>query len=526
MEALKAMREALLDWLRPRRKLLASFRSQWAAPGNKDEPRAGRWFRLTRADTLVVDDKTWADLEFPRIFRELDTTTTPLGSQVLHGQLRQCLDDAAVLAERHALHVRLRDDAALRERLQMILVVMQDRQYADVADAVFGDGIESSSQRTVLMAGAGAALLALVGVACSLLSAWVFVAVLAVNVLVVYRNSAKVLRQAEALGCCVVMLQVARKLSGCGFDNPLITQIRAQQPARDTVQRGLRLLFAYRRCPPWLAIFLNFVFLLELILHALSIAHFQRTRQQLHRTFELVGGLDAAIAAASAMAMFPRHCQPQLSDAPHLEMVDGMHPLLPRGVTNSIRLQRRSALVMGSNMAGKTTFVKMLAVNAILGRTLGFCLASRAVLPRAQVMASIHGRHSVESGKSHYFAEVEAIRGFLASEQTANGHLFVLDEPFSGTNTQERIAIAFAVLRALCRQSIVLVTTHDVELQALLEEHYELFHFQEDPAVDGFFDYQLRAGPARRKNAIRILARMGFPDDVVEAALATSATLQ
>nr|WP_225561933.1 hypothetical protein [Rhodanobacter sp. DHB23] len=218
--------------------------------------------------------------------------------------------------------------------------------------------------------------------------------------------------------------------------------------------------------------------------------------------------------------MHPRHCQPELAATPTLEIIEGSHPLLPGGVRNSIRLDGSSALVTGSNMAGKTTFVKMLAINAILGRTAGFCLAARAVLPRLPVMAAIHGEHSVAAGKSHYFAEIEAIRGFLDSETHHGGGLFVLDEPFSGTNTAERIAIAHAVLRALGERSLVLVTTHDVELQAMLGERYALHHFQENPEVDGYFDYRLRSGAATGRNAIRLLARMGFPSGVVHAALA------
>ena len=101
--------------------------------------------------------------------------------------------------------------------------------------------------------------------------------------------------------------------------------------------------------------------------------------------------------------------------------------------------------------------------------------------------------------------------------------MFVIDELFSGTNTVERIAAARAVLQSISSKAHVLVTTHDVELQALLGERFELYHFREDPDVEGFFDYRLRPGRATERNAIRLLARMGFPDDVVNDALALSA---
>ncbi|MFK2899421.1 hypothetical protein ISP15_03670 [Dyella jejuensis] len=100
-------------------------------------------------------------------------------------------------------------------------------------------------------------------------------------------------------------------------------------------------------------------------------------------------------------------------------------------------------------MAGKTTFIKMLASNAILAQTVGFCLATAATVPRSTVMASIHGAHSVKSGKSHYFAEIETIDGFIRERAYGGIKMLAIDEPFSGTNTVERIAIARAVLESL-----------------------------------------------------------------------------
>jgi len=68
--------------------------------------------------------------------------------------------------------------------------------------------------------------------------------------------------------------------------------------------------------------------------------------------------------------------------------------------------------------------------------------------------------------------------------------------------------------------AIVLVTSHDVELQALLDGVYALYHFQENPEVEGYFDYQLRPGPATGRNAIRLLERLGFPHEITANAFA------
>ena len=98
--------------------------------------------------------------------------------------------------------------------------------------------------------------------------------------------------------------------------------------------------------------------------------------------------------------------------------------------------------------------------------------------------------------------------------------VFVIDEIFSATNTIERVAAAKAVLSAISRRAQVLATTHDVELQQLLAPDFDLFHFQENLDVEGFFDFKLHSGISTQRNAIRVLERMGIPEEIIGEALA------
>jgi DNA mismatch repair ATPase MutS len=119
-------------------------------------------------------------------------------------------------------------------------------------------------------------------------------------------------------------------------------------------------------------------------------------------------------------------------------------------------------------------------------------------------------------GHSYYSREVEEIRGFLGC--TPGRFVFLIDEIFRGTNTTERIAIAASTIRYLAQKNIVLVTTHDVELQSLLAECARMFHFSEQ--VEGqryYFDYVLRQGPCREGNAIRLIELKGYPRDIVNS---------
>lgn len=168
-------------------------------------------------------------------------------------------------------------------------------------------------------------------------------------------------------------------------------------------------------------------------------------------------------------------------------------------------------------MASKTTFIKLVGIHLILSRTLDFCFARSATLPDAGVMAVIRGEHSLESSKSHYFAEVTAIQIFIERVDRGTCRLFLIDELFNGTNTVECLAAGRAVLERLGRSAQVLVTTHNVELQDDVTEPYDLYYFEEDPDVDGWFDYRLQPGRTVRRNAIQLLARNGFPADLADA---------
>ena len=518
--------DALLDAFSPKRKLLKELRARWGAQGDKSGFLASRYFELTRDGSpgAQVDDKTWADLEFPEIFARMDTTVTPVGSQMLFAQLRRYVDDTGTPARRYASYTELARNTRLREHIQLRLAPLKDDSNADIAELLFADRPERPNHDALIKAWSIGSLALLVLVATFGWPAWIWLAAIPINAAIILRGLWWRVRESEMLKHAATLLDVADRLAAIEAPDdslPQLARLRDESPSRKTVRRIL-FWYALMKLPFLSAVFsiLNFAFLVELVIHARTIERFFANRSKLRATFELTGEIDAAIALASYLRRHHEHCVPRTVDERTLAITDGCHPLLPAGVTNSVRLARQSALVTGSNMAGKTTFIKMLACNAIFGQTVGFCLASAATIPCATVMASIHGLHSVASGKSHYFTEIETIDAFIRESTPGRMRILVIDEPFSGTNTIERIAVARAVLEALETRAIVLVTTHDVELQTMLGDRYALYHFQENPDAEGWFDYRLRPGPATERNAIRLLDRLGFPREITANALA------
>jgi DNA mismatch repair ATPase MutS len=371
-------------------------------------------------------------------------------------------------------------------------------------------------------------ILAVIGAIAHLAPLWLCAIPLIVNMIIARKVDAKLGRNVDAVLDCGRMLGVANRIADIRSEDsfPYLSQLAGEGRIRKDLKAQIRWLSEIDRLGTndligGIVVVFNVFFLSKFALYTRAIDRFSKSRGSWVSTFRLIGAVDAATAVAGFLCRYTDHCRPEVVRDSEISIQHGYHPLISKPVKNSVRLANTSALVTGSNMTGKTTFIKMVAMNMILGHTLGICLADRASLPRSPVRALIRGDQSVERGKSRYFAEAEAIRDFITESATGECGMFILDEPFSGTNTVERIAIAKAVLRAIGANAQLLVTTHDVELQHLLGEKFELFYFQEDPGVEGFFDHRLHSGVGTQRNAIRVLERLGYPADILAEALAT-----
>jgi DNA mismatch repair ATPase MutS len=222
----------------------------------------------------------------------------------------------------------------------------------------------------------------------------------------------------------------------------------------------------------------------------------------------------------------PCHCNPTIVQTKRLSLENAYHPLVENYVVNSFQTGGESALITGSNMAGKTTFIRTIGINVILSRTLWLCHADKAIVPIINVSSSISNTDFLEEGKSYYFSELEYINKFLHLSQTEEHYLFLIDEIFRGTNTVERIGGAAAVLQVLAVKDVVLVTTHDIELERFLYERYEMWHFQETGKKEVPFDYKIRPGVCRTKNAIKLMKDMGYPDYIINRAKAIASEME
>jgi hypothetical protein len=496
------------------------IRANWGRAGSKDPWLSTRLFDLTRdAAATSVDDRTWIDLEFERLFSTVDSTLTSLGSQCLYHKLRTYQSEQSKLEDNFAAYQVLRQDTALREQLQLSLWPLRSDSEARICETLFGELPANPRSTGLVLLMSAASISAFAATILNPALAWLLGAIVLCNVLIMAFLRHNIHETFLVTGGVGKMISAAARLARVDAAAP-VTQ-PAQLSAIFSESGNLRGSFRWflaDRSNDLVASFyfwLDMLFLADHVAAVLVARNLRRHRNALARIFLVVGSLDADIAIASWLQRIPSHCLPALTTEQTIEFIDGFHPLLATPVANSIALREQSALVVGTNMAGKTTFIKMVGTNIILGRTLGVCFAAAAVIPRSNVMASIRAEHSIESGKSHFFAELERILIFVQMAEGGGKEVFLIDELFRGTNTPERIAAGKAVLESLGAHAQVLVTTHDVELQHLLASSFLTFHFVEDPELPEIFDYRLRPGVSTTKNAIKLLEKVGYPPAIV-----------
>lgn len=270
-------------------------------------------------------------------------------------------------------------------------------------------------------------------------------------------------------------------------------------------------------------------FLIEIFMIFKVIRELKDKQSSIITLFDFVGNIDASISIASLRAGKLKTCNPVFLPAKKEVSVKNIyHPLIKDCVKNTLTINNRSILITGSNMSGKSTFLRTLAINSILAQTIYTCFADEYISPILKQFSSIRIDDNLFEGKSYYFQEVNIMASLIAEVEQPHQNLFVLDEVFKGTNTVERIAAAKAILSYLNRNdNIVVVSTHDIELADMLDDEYDLYHFTETIESDELhFDHLIKSGQLKTRNAIKLLELANYPTDITSEARHISTTLR
>jgi len=248
--------------------------------------------------------------------------------------------------------------------------------------------------------------------------------------------------------------------------------------------------------------------------------------------FEALGEFEALSSLAGLVDDEPGCSFPEIEEsATVFEATRLGHVLIPadRRISNDVTLPRAGTalLVTGSNMSGKSTFLRAMGLSAVLAYAGAPVIASRLRLSLSAVCTSIRIADSLGSGVSHFYAELNKLKAVVESTRGKLPVFFLLDEILHGTNSLERqIGARWVLGELLEHDAIGVVTTHDMELCRLNDElmtRVEQAHFRESVTNDQMtFDYKLRPGPVTAGNALRLMRLLGLNVPLHESG--TSAT--
>jgi MutS domain V len=235
---------------------------------------------------------------------------------------------------------------------------------------------------------------------------------------------------------------------------------------------------------------------------------------------ESVGELEALASLGGYTYEHPEDVFPEFVDHSPCFAAEGLaHPLLPRdrAVANDLRLgpDLQLLIVSGPNMAGKSTFLRGIGVNAVLAQCGAPVRATRLQLSPLAVTASICVLDSLEGGISRFYAEINRLKQIMDLATGPIPALFLLDELLSGTNSHDRLIGTRSFVKKLVEHGAVgLVSTHDLALTAIPEEigpqaincHFE-DHLEEGKLQ---FDYKLYPGIVQTSNALSLMRSIGL----------------
>jgi hypothetical protein len=233
-----------------------------------------------------------------------------------------------------------------------------------------------------------------------------------------------------------------------------------------------------------------------------------------------LGELEALLALAGYAYEHPADVFPVFTDeAPLFDAVGLAHPLIPEkhAVRNDLTLGRalRLIIISGPNMAGKSTFIRSVGINAVLAQCGAPVRAHKLQLSRLSVGASVCVLDSLQGGISRFYAEITRLKVIADLTDGPMPALFLLDELLQGTNSHDRRIGAEAVVRNLLKRGAIgLLTTHDLALAEIAVDvgaQGANFHF-EDHLEDGKlrFDHRLSPGIVQTSNALQLMRSIGL----------------
>ncbi len=266
------------------------------------------------------------------------------------------------------------------------------------------------------------------------------------------------------------------------------------------------------------ALFLNLLFLWG-IRCSIKVSKWHQTSSVfILKAFDVISAFEAIISLSTLHYNHPNWPFPTITSEFQLEALALGHPLITeeKRINNNFKMEQKTVdVITGSNMAGKSTFLRTLGINLVLAYSGAPICAESMTVSVMKIVSYMRIKDSLNESTSTFKAELDRLKMILEKTATENDVLVLIDEMLRGTNSKDKYAGSKAFIERLVKQqTVALVATHDLQIADLADEHPGLvrnFHFDiKMQNQDMFFDYKIKDGACKTFNAAILLREIGL----------------
>lgn len=473
---------------------------------------------------FIIDQQTWDDLSLQDVFTQINQSFSSLGAEFIYHRLRFISYDSSEDHDFETLQSYMSNHARQRTDILYYFSQLGKQNFANIPSRILGRKRSHFWQLILYY------LLGIMPILCLFLSVFQLevglvsaLVSVAFNVIFYYVMKYKIVLGIDNYGYLIRMFLMANQIA------------KIDSPLRDKIKQNLApfkslsvISFAFRR-PMGMSDtdiifeYLNIIFMIPFIAYAILQHRLDKHEREALNLYENLSKLEAAIAVANYKTSLPYYCLPTFTKEDSANGQKIYHPLIENAKSNPLNFSD-NMLITGDNASGKSTYIRMIAINLIMSQSLNFAFAKEFSLKKGKVLTAMSIVDDISQGDSYFISECKAIKRMVDTVAKGEFTYFFLDEIFKGTNTIDRVSSALSIIQYFqSRNCRYMISTHDIELMNLSEDSHQNFCFTSTyQNGEVLFDYILREGKTMTKNAVNLLETLAYPDEIVSKARAYS----
>ncbi|MTI71592.1 MAG: hypothetical protein FH751_15200 [Firmicutes bacterium] len=467
-----------------------------------------------------LDDITWNDLNMNNVYAKINYTVTSPGEECLYSWLKNPLDNEKEFEERKDFISRFTNNEKINKKLRTNLSKIKYCKY-NFRKVIEGNFLVHKFILALFIM-FSTINLSIIGYTIFIrellfLPISILMIIFAFNILIHFKFNDKYGEQLEVLNYILRLLSFANKNKELlkQFTPDLVNRLDKINDTLMKISKKGSVIFRIEGFD-FIADYFNIAFLVKEINFLMISRQMHEHKKEIIEIYNLIGELDAVLSICRYRKELNYYCEPNIEDnEEEIKISDMYHPLIENPTPNSISTIKDIAIT-GSNMSGKSTFLRTIGLNVLFAQSICTSLSKEHRTRFYRLLTSISLNDDILESKSYFLMEAEAIKRMVNLKDDNYHSLILIDEIFKGTNPIERLSASIELLNLLSLGNTkVFVATHDLQILSKLVK-YDYYYFTENVTKESLeFDYKIRKGVTSTRNAIKILEFIKYPEDII-----------